>query len=114
MENVAEETVRRDLKWWRGGDRAQYLEQPSCGSPACFGGWLPFIPEFKAQGVTASPITGCPVLEGARWENVDLHLFGVGDLFAPQSTIDEAVGLAGKALILHRLDTALANATLEA
>ena len=53
------------LTYWRDvsakADTNSYREAPSCGSPACFGGYLPFIPHFAAQGVTLHANSGGPV-----------------------------------------------------
>lgn len=52
-----------NLESWRSeGPDADYSKRPDCGSTACFGGWVAWWPAFRAQGVTASPDTGEPMM----------------------------------------------------
>lgn len=89
---------------------------PDCGTPACFGGWLPYFAHFQALGVTADSF-GVP--HRGRFEGllVARDLFGNADLFDMRShqnpydhdlemEIDsEAFDLTSDwALILNRLE----------
>src|SRR5437868_5504182 len=76
-----------DLSDWRDPDGTEELPvdagygvPPTCGTIACFGGWLPWSPYFKALGVTVDPERGWPQIgTGERSEirdSVAQYLFG--------------------------------------
>ena len=75
-ENVPPETVMRNLSFFRIGSRDG--NAPSCGSPACFGGWLPYFDHFAKLGVI-SDRSGAPRFAGRldqTADDVSLLLFG--------------------------------------
>jgi len=85
---VPPETVVRNLKAFRQGFRK--YDAPSCQSPACFGGWLPYFDHFAKLGVISdeggSPIfAGHPELFGHRVSSV---LFGSPMLFNQRGALD--------------------------
>lgn len=58
MAELPDEAV--NLSCW---DNFIAMDKPlakSCGSIACLGGWLPYIPHFEALGVRADPGSGAP------------------------------------------------------
>jgi hypothetical protein len=71
---VPEENVVRDLNSW------------TCGTQACFGGWVAQQPYFQAQGVRVfdprSKVDRYPALDGiATVSGVSYELFGYRELF---------------------------------
>ena len=55
----------------------------SCNTIACFGGWVPAMPEFAAMGVTASDSHGVPIFGRSMGSEVAVELFNEETLFAP-------------------------------
>lgn len=83
-QHVPKDAVIKNLAWWRGGPRELTdfgASIPTCGAPACFGGWLPFIDHFRKLGVTPHQC-GNPLLNGYATD-VDMKLFGHPELFSP-------------------------------
>ncbi|VTU32061.1 hypothetical protein H4CHR_02934 [Variovorax sp. PBS-H4] len=80
-----------DLCDWRDPEGEEldeivdYSTPPSCGTLACFGGWLPWAPYFAEMGVRQNPGRGTPEIgAGERYEcgsNVAKYLFGEWYLF---------------------------------
>lgn len=54
-----------------------------CNTIACFGGWIPAMPEFAAMGVTFNEYSGLPILEKLCGYNVAGELFGERTIFCP-------------------------------
>jgi hypothetical protein len=87
---VPRNTVTSKLQSWRGCEylTPQGLSTPSCGSTACFGGWLPYSPYFSSLGVQAvSRLEGHPILRTngiTEYDGKALagYLFGERELFA--------------------------------
>lgn len=52
----------------------------TCNTIACFGGWIPAMPEFAAMGVRANPI-GAPEFRNLRPSDISEVLFGHNALF---------------------------------
>ena len=57
--NVAPEAVSRQLKHYRDGST---YGAPSCSSPACFGGHLPYMQHFRDLGVGRRNVARCEVV----------------------------------------------------
>ncbi len=85
-ETVPPENVAPRLGFWRDGfgdPHAGQKKPPTCGTVACFGGWLAWWPAFRAQGVEAWD-GGAPYLTWASqpWAYmVSRELFGDDDMF---------------------------------
>lgn len=127
---VPRETVTADLTTWRTPSTRcdiNTTKKPTCGSPACFGGWLPYSPYFAKLGVTsASKYSAQPVLKTGRifieYEGKSLarHLFGERELFASRRYWDEdnafikelGANYSDWGLVLMRLAYVLENAEL--
>ena len=97
---------------------------PSCGSPACFGGWLPHLEYFRALGVVAlnCGVPGLPRSEGPylghelhQGREVAFELFGSVDLFEMRGSecdvdLMDEIGISAFnktldwALVLNRLE----------
>jgi len=82
---VPAETVIKDLCDFR--TKSFLTERPSCDSPACFGGWLPYAKHFAALGVIARS-TGSPTFSTASGAltsgEVSSALFGHYYMFSPR------------------------------
>lgn len=127
---VPRETVTTDLTTWRTPSRRCEINtttKPTCGSPACFGGWLPYSPYFAELGVTPySKSEAQPVIRTNRiflaYEGKSLarHLFGEFELFASKNYWDKdyhfikelGANYSDWGLVLMRLAYVLENAEL--
>jgi len=100
---VPPETVMRRLKAYRVGWRDG--NAPSCGSPACFGGWLPYFGWFAALGVIATA-TGAPAFAGRliRASDVSNELFGCCLLFEPRTRLDDEQATDHEVVMTRLLD----------
>ncbi len=98
---------------------SQDTVQPSCGVIACFGGHLATWPEFQAMGVRVSthgsphiPPKDDPFSQGPEGCMVAGVLFGRPTLFKSRGCCgydnDDVDHLSDHALVLHRLDSAIA------
>jgi hypothetical protein len=101
-----------DLDTWRMTGRRtkeRAEEPPTCKTIACFGGWLPWMPEFRAQGVVPG-MFGSPEMEGyAFTSQIAFRLFGDRDIFAaPQCHLQDDFGLTDHELVTRRLEALLA------
>ncbi len=134
MQRVPSDCIAEHLRFFRDGPDGTLRNAPTCESPACFGGWCPFIPEFAAQGLTVSDF-GTPEMVGSlprTWEECepDFQLFGVLGLWRPRHGVsnnqcDNAIPLdsvftnvdahlTDHALILARLQWAIDNTEIAA
>jgi len=98
---VAPETVIKRLHYFRLGGRRG--EAPSCGSPACFGGHLPYAPYFARLGVKTSLIGG-PRLNGVFGRDISEYLFGSQFMFSCRSVSERGTD---HAVVTKRLKTNL-------
>lgn len=74
-----------DLAAYRQGTTSEIEGTlPDCGTPACFGGWLPYFPHFKKLGVTADS-GGSPQMGFNYGLWVAEGLFGNADMFYSRS-----------------------------
>lgn len=55
-----------------------------CNTVACFGGWVPAMPEFAAMGVIS--VNGHPNFGKLTGYSVSKSLFGTHELFSPRGT----------------------------
>ena len=91
------------------------LSSWTCGSAACFGGWVAVHPFFKKQGVVRVSEDGSPTFIGSLYgaaSEVSRSLFGSYVLFDYRAW-GELPGLSDKQVVLYRLKRAL-NALLDA
>lgn len=107
--SVPPENVMGRLRTWRNDEGA-----PSCGSLACFGGWCAWWPEFQAQGVSAHPEHGWPVMTCTDGCGVADALFGHSRLFDVRNCAGEADETAplrstDHELVAHRLNWLIEN-----
>lgn len=128
---IPRNTVKSGLSAWRVSSdencEINTTKKPTCGSPACFGGWLPYSPYFAKLNVTPySKTEGYPVIRDKKgWvihEAKDLaqHLFGERELFSTSffwevdSTFKKQLGdnFSTWGLVLMRLAYVLENAEL--
>lgn len=83
---VPRDTVTAGLNTWRSAGAV--TTKPTCGSTACFGGWLPYSPYFSQLGVQRrGRFNPHPVLVENdiivhEMKDVAEHLFGERELFA--------------------------------
>jgi hypothetical protein len=68
--SIPEENVIKNLHYWqptvwKDGESQAYAKDrvATCGTIACAGGWLPFMPEFAAMGVKMDD-QGRPLFDG--------------------------------------------------
>jgi hypothetical protein len=79
---------RISLDWWSNAVLRTAVSEGkdpvhSCGSTACFGGWVALHPHFQRQGVRGDNYCGSPEMAGVTYpEQVALHLFGNDMMFA--------------------------------
>jgi len=102
---VPPEAVSNKLLKFR--ESPPYDEAPSCGSPACFGGHLPYFPHFAALGVVIN-VKGAPTMHirgqpALSFYAVSSRLFGNGTMFEPM-TDEEGTP---HQVVMHRLITNL-------
>ncbi len=67
LPDLSEEQIVPGLKIW------------TCGTQACFGGWIAQVPFFQAQGVQSTGAYGSPGM--ADGSLAEVTLFGDDDLF---------------------------------
>ena len=108
---VKPETVIRELAWYREGPTEDFdfdpFTPPTCNTPACFAGWLPHLPSFRALGVTPTP-EGVPEFGGMNFGSLGVHLFGSYNLFDRRGgPLDKGFTGTDYELVLHRLEKAL-------
>ena len=79
-----------NLKKWRSRLTST---KHTCGTIACFGGWLPAMPEFATMGVKSSKFDGAPYIGDDEYsrihfgtDNLADHLFGNHQMFNPAQT----------------------------
>ena len=128
---VPRNTVKSGLSAWRTTSdencEINTTKKPTCGSPACFGGWLPYSPYFAKLEVTPySKSEAQPVIRTGRvllaYEGKSLarHLFGEFELFASKNYWDKdyrfikelGANYSDWGLVLMRLAYVLENAEL--
>lgn len=123
---VPRTSVVNGLGCWR--ETTDVTSRPTCGSSACFGGWLPHSPYFAKLGVKINTDSayskGTPVLfvadEILLGKDVALHLFGTRDLFATKGFFSQDYDLwrsmgenaSEWGLVLLRLAYVIDNAKL--
>lgn len=60
---IMERAGRVDMTDWQSGEIVETeSEIHSCGTAACFAGWVAVSPEFKAAGGVTHPVSGAPIL----------------------------------------------------
>lgn len=102
------------LRMWLLGDHKPITEKDindgasyhTCGSVACFGGWMTGWPYFKAIGIRPCSV-GSPEIPHLSIRNSDLVsdlLFGVSGMFYPRRN---ALFSSDKDELMHRLTTRL-------
>lgn len=96
--------VYPDLSGWNAAKHpVDYV--PTCGSVACFGGWVALMPEFNALGVYPDTGNGAPLIDFTGPNGEDVHplllclhnyygeataIFGRRDIFAMVSMLEVA------------------------
>ncbi len=92
----------------------------SCGTIACFGGWLPFDDYFKALGVEVSLLYRFPVVRQydlAEFEVAE-YLFGDERLFmwrdTEQTVAEDEGGPSDQEIVLQRIGRRLFELGVEA
>lgn len=91
----------RLFNWSRGN-----VEKQTCGSAACFGGYVAIHPYFKKQGVSKDA-DGAPKMRGIPWAaDVAARLFGDETLFEYQKPWEEG---PAKKVVLRRICNALSD-----
>lgn len=116
MADLPENTLMPGLTRWR--NHPNTCGTPSCNSPACFGGWLPYAPYFKKLGVKRGKLGHAPIYQGRGGFTVAKELFGTSWMFAPTGCFfdkDAKINtgaLPEKSIILLRLAYILENFTL--
>lgn len=95
---VPKENVAEELSFYKSDGGQPH----GCGTIACFGGWVPAMPEFAAMGVTFRQ--GFPEYKGHSGCGVAMLLFRNGDLFAPASGLESAVCKDDHEIVAERLE----------
>ena len=113
--SVPEANVVPQLSTWRYGEGRD--EPPTCGTVACAGGWAAWIPEFRAQGVTASWDGSPETAEGNAFDASEM-LFGNKWMFASRShekwPNEKDFTGTDHELVTRRLEWLIANSEVEA
>lgn len=61
--NIMERAGKVDMTDWQSGEIVETeSEIHSCGTAACFAGWVAVSPEFKEAGGVTHPVSGAPIL----------------------------------------------------
>lgn len=61
--NIMKRAGKVDMTDWQSGEIVETeSEIHSCGTAACFAGWVAVSPEFKEAGGVTHPVSGAPIL----------------------------------------------------
>lgn len=112
--SVPEANVAVALKYWQEKPWTEHCTadtKATCGTIACFGGWVALYPYFQAQGVFPNPVNGAPMMPPLAGSEVAEFLFGDADLFRTRGAHRADSGFFGTdhELVTNRLKYALSH-----